>query len=530
MTKATGRSIHGALVCALTCLVAAGAQAQPIAPSASHDEIAELKAQLADQQKQIQQLRADLEQYKQLLEGGGVARGKPEVAAAVPPAAGTAPGAGRRAASSEPEEAPLHLKIGTAAITPVGFMDLTGVYRSTNQGSGTGTNFGSIPYNNTAAGRIGESRLSAQLSRIGLRVDAAAGGAKVLGYLESDFLGAVPANAAVTSHSDTMRLRLYWVDVRRSKVELLAGQSWSLLTPNRRGLSPLPADVFHTQVVDVNYHNGLVWGRDPQFRFVFHPSRELALGLSLESPEQYIGGSGGGGLVTLPAALANGYARQLNDGTTTLAVPNAHPDVIGKIAFDPGPKTHVEVAGLFRTFRVYNPVSAATFTTHGFGGSFNAGFQLAKRLRVFTNNYLSDGGGRWIFGLAPDLVVRPDGSLSALHASATLDGVELQLHRTLLYGYYGGTFIGSSIGIDSTGRNPGSPIAQNKSIHESTLGLTQTLWRDPRYGGVQLLAQYSYLLRYPWFRAADAPANAHAGMVFLGLRYLLPGAAPGVEP
>ena len=99
-------------------------------------------------------------------------------------------------------EAPLQLHIGSASITPVGFMDFTAVFRSTNPGSGIGTNFGSIPYNSGVAGNISEFRLSAQNSRIGLRVDAKVHGANVLGYLESDFLGPLAGNGAVTSNSD----------------------------------------------------------------------------------------------------------------------------------------------------------------------------------------------------------------------------------------------------------------------------------------------------------------------------------------
>ena len=36
------------------------------------------------------------------------------------------------------------------------------------------------------------------------------------------------------------RLRLFWVDVTKDKWEFLAGQSWSMLTPNRKGISALP--------------------------------------------------------------------------------------------------------------------------------------------------------------------------------------------------------------------------------------------------------------------------------------------------
>src|SRR5207302_5108940 len=108
----------------------------------------------------------------------------------------------------------LQFKIGDATITPVGFMDLTNTYRSTNSGTSLQTNFGSIPYNNTVAGRLSENKLSAANSRIGFRVDANFKGAKILGYYEGDFVGGVAGNnTQVSSNSLLYRIRLYWVDV-----------------------------------------------------------------------------------------------------------------------------------------------------------------------------------------------------------------------------------------------------------------------------------------------------------------------------
>jgi hypothetical protein len=39
---------------------------------------------------------------------------------------------------------------------------------------------------------------------------------------------------------------------------------------------------------------------------------------------------------------------------------------------------------------------------------------------------------------------------------------------------------------------------------------------------LQVLTQYSYLTRSPWFVAPGAPKNAHASMVYVDFRYLLP--------
>jgi TolA-binding protein len=44
--------------------------------------------------------------------------------------------------SDTQEPSPLSLRIGSAYLTPLGFMDFTAFYRSTNTGSGIGTNFG----------------------------------------------------------------------------------------------------------------------------------------------------------------------------------------------------------------------------------------------------------------------------------------------------------------------------------------------------------------------------------------------------
>lgn len=333
-------------------------------------------------------------------------------------------------------------------------------------------------------------------------------------------------------------MRLYWVDVQKSKIELFAGQSWSMLTPNRLGLSALPNDLFYSQLMDTNYQAGLVWSRNPQFRFIVHPADWVAMGVSFESPEQYIGGSGGGGVITLPSTLATAYATQLNNGGTTLSVPNAHPDIISKIAFDKnilGLHQHAEVAGLFRTFKTFNPVNNNVYESHGFGGSLNFNLEVARNLHVISNNFVSDGGGRWIFGLAPDLIVRPNGSLSPVHANSTVDGLEYQFKKSLLFAYWGGVDIPKNIALDPATNKwigygyPGSASGQNRIIQEPSFGLTQTFWKDAKFGALQTILQYSYVSRDPWSVATGQPGNAHAHMIFADLRYVLPGSAPRVE-
>jgi hypothetical protein len=435
------------------------------------------------------------------------------------------------------ETSPLQLRVGSAYITPVGFMDFTGVWRSHDGGSGIGTNFAGIPYgNNVFQNNLSEFRFSMQNSRIGFRVDAQVKGAHVIGYMESDYLGNNPGNVAVSSNSNTLRSRLYWVDIQKDKWEVLSGQTWSLITPGRTGISPLPGNLFYTQNIDVNYQLGLVWGRIPEFRFVYHPSSKAAFAVALDAPEQYVGGSAGGSTVTFPAALTSTYpGGQLNNGSTTLAVPNRAPDVIAKLALDPVSKFHFEVGGLLREFQLFNPSTTTHFSATGGAGFVNLNFELFKGFRVLTNNFWSDGGGRYIFGQAPDLIAHADGSPSLIHTGSTVTGIEYTNKNTLLYSYYGGLYVERNAAFDANGTTrigygyPGSPSGQNRSVQEGTLGFAQTFWKDPKYGALTFMGQYSYLTRDPWSVATGQPKNAHLSMVFLNLRYTLPGSAPAMK-
>jgi hypothetical protein len=524
----------------------------------NQSEINELKRQLADQQKQIGELRATLQELTKH-GGNGAAtsvnnvqpsmssgsRISGEAASTTPmfPSinAATSPVLSREEKKKEEESAPLQFRLGSAYFTPVGFMDFTAVFRDTNPGSNIGTNFGSIPYRTASnvTGNLSEFRLSPQNSRLGMRVDAIVGGAKVMGYWESDFLGGTGnppvGNISVSSNSYPFRLRLYWVDVRKDKFEFLGGQTWSLLTPGRKGISPIPGDLFYTNVVDVNYQLGLVWGRIPEFRIIYHPSDKVTIAVALGNAEQYIGGSGGAGTIVLPISLATAYAGQLNNGTTTLAVPNMHPDIIAKIAFDPVKRLHFEVGAVERTFKTYNPLTARHFTTAGGGIQANLNIEFLKNFRFVTNNYWSDGGGRYIFGQAPDLVVRNDGSASLIHSGSTVSGFEFTHKSFQAYTYYGGVYIARNVIVAPNNGNligygfAGSANSQNRSVQECTVGFINTFWKDGKVGALSLMGQYSYFVRNPWYVASGMPKNTHMNEVWLNLRYTLPGSAPSLK-
>ena len=533
------------------------------AKAESSAEVQQLKELLVKQQQQIEALQTALAAQQKALEA---IEAKPTQAAAAAPQRATSPD--RLVASGAPmlvppstnsgspapkldtplptpapqavapNTNPLQLQLGNITIMPVGFMDATAVWRDKDAGSSIGSNFGSVPYNNSIpGGRLSEFRFSPQNSRIGFRIDGNWKGWHFIGYNEFDFLGNNASNAiGVTNGAFVPRLRLFWVDVAKDQFEFLAGQSWSMMTPNRKGISALPGDLFYTNVVDVNYVIGLPWTRQPGMRLLYHPSNKATFGLSLENPNQYIGGSGGGGKVALPTAFSGFAGTQLDDTSTMyLSTPNVHPDIIAKAAFDPSSKVHFEFAGLERTFKVINPTTLVTSTKAGGGGAFNANFELFKGFRLVTNNFYSDGGGRYLFGNAPDVIVRADGTLSPVHAAGLVEGFEATVSpKVALYGYFGDIYIGRNVAIDSNGKPvgfgyTGSANSQNRTVQEITLGLNHTVWKDPRYGALNFMYQYEWLNRDPWYVATGTPKSAHDNAIYFNVRYTLPGAPPPAE-
>ena len=466
--------------------------------------------------------------------------------------------------ADEQGESPLSVKIGGAEFTPGGFLDFTAFGRSTNLGSGIGTSFGSIPFSHTTAGSLSETRFTMQNSRISLDINSMFAGFDLHGHIEADFLGFAPPNLFVTSNSNTLRSRLYWLDARKGKFEFLGGQSWSMLTPNRTGLSPNPSDIFYSQDMDTNYQLGLTWARQAQFRLIYHPADTVAFGVSIEDPQQLYGNA------TVPSTLVaegdNGSGSITNsNAANNPATPNVAPDIIAKVAFDPKVgklHEHIEFAGLLTSTRIYDPKANSLSTAEGGGYSANFNFELAKNLHAIINTFFSDGGGRYVFGLAPNFIIDRNAAgayhPSLVHSGSAIGGLEYQANKyTMLYGYWGGLYVERNYGIDcyvqplppstgSTGSTsttpptpvcnstytstpsyigygyPGSSSSQNKDIQEGTFGIVETFWKNPHYGSLQLITQYSYINREPWVVATGAPKDAHLSMGYVDLRYVLP--------
>ncbi len=572
---------------AATSTPAATAAAKPAA-SSMETELNELRDQMDSQARQIQEqndrLKAEQEKMKALEQQLKTANSSSESLNASP-AAAAASGSSSSAtvasasvpaassSSSQPAPAaqekggaadvpsPLSFKIGGAQFTPGGFGDAMNVFRSTDNGCSIGTSFGGVLYNTAAnyplAG-LTEDRFSLQNSRVSLRVDGNLAGGKAVGYLETDFLGNAATTIFVTSNSDTLRLRLFFLDYTRNKFEFLAGQDWSMLTSNRNGIGFMPADIFFTNDVDTNYQLGLVWQRTAQVRFLYHFSKTAVAGISLENPEQFIGS----GLITAPSGVSlNQFDTNGGSGGTT-NTPNLVPDIVAKIALDPmfgKLHEHFEVAGIARTFRVNTftaatptvPQSSVNMKTEGAGVAVNSNLEVFKNFHIIENAFWSDGDGRDIIGLIPDVVIRPllpataGGSpaytLSPVHAGSFIAGFEYTMNKTQFYGYTSGVYAANNFvrvgpgpnclstgttcpgyGQPQTAANVSIAESNNRYMQEHTLGIIQTFWRNPQYGAIQLMIQASYIGREPWWVVPGTPTNAHLGMAYVDFRYTLP--------
>jgi len=445
-------------------------------------------------------------------------------------------------------ENPFSIKIGGAEFTPGGFVDLTGIFRSRDVGSGLGTNFTILPYSNSLPlGQLSEFRFTGQGSRLLLKVEAKpTKSMNVTGYIESDFNGFEPANSNISTKSDTFRLRLAFLQLKSGKWELVTGQTWSFLTPTREGLSPFPENIFTGLRLDTSYLAGLIYDRQPGIRVVYHAADWWSFGVALENAQQFVPSS-----VVFPIdGATNFFSTQFDNGSSSTSaassavnptVPNLHPDIIAKTAFDwrlGGKLFHVDAGGIARSFKVYNNLvtPAGTNTITGGGGGVNANFEVLKNFHLIANSFYGDGVGRYIGGLGPDVIVKADGTLSAVHSGSGVAGFEWQTTpKFLVDGYYSGAYffrnydlttktLGTPCGtLYCVGFGfPGSANTNNRDYQEGTVGFIPTIWSSPNYGKLQVISQFSYVVRTPWFVVPGSPKNAHAFITYVNLRYILP--------
>src|SRR6516162_4026666 len=238
-----------------------------------------------------------------------------------------------------------------------GFLAAESVYRQHNTVSDMGTPFTSIPYPFSPQYSEHEFRGSARQSRLSLLVEGSIDPTeKLAGYYEMDFLGTGITSNYNQSNSWDLRLRQAFLtyDNTGYGFHLMAGQGWSMATQNTVGIIPRKENVPLT--IESNYVAGFDYLRNWQLRFVGDWGSVFWAGISLENPaEQVFTGAGaignGGTLNGLIVNWANPGNSFLGSGSFTNNFnTETAPDVIGKIAADPGPWGHFEGLGMVRFF------------------------------------------------------------------------------------------------------------------------------------------------------------------------------------
>jgi hypothetical protein len=121
-------------------------------------------------------------------------------------------------------------------LTPGGWIDLAGIYRTRNLASDTGSVYAFIPFRQAKNFNAQEARFSARQTRFSLLAEGDAGAnTHLAGYGEIDFEGAAQTASSVATNSFNPRMRQASVEIDRTDLGLhfLAGQTWSLNAPSR---------------------------------------------------------------------------------------------------------------------------------------------------------------------------------------------------------------------------------------------------------------------------------------------------------
>ncbi len=459
-------------------------------------------------------------------------------------------------------------------LSPAGsFIAAETAWRQGATGGGINTPFTGVPLQNSDNAQISEFQGSGRQSRLALKAQGKLNNMTLTGYYEMDWLGTGITSNNNQSNSYVLRQRQLWADAKLTNGwDFSGGQGWSLVTETTQGLTRgseiLPA------TIDPQYEAGFVWTRQYSFRVSKDFSKKLFMGISAENAET-LNPAGAG----LPLNLLIGSAGTgggLYNATANYSF-NETPDIVGKIAFEPG-WGHWEIFGIERNFRariypneVCTTTAGVTTCTNatgayndtipgaGIGGGFRVPF-AAKKVTVGLKGLWGKGVGRYGSSTIADITLRPDGEIDPLKAFSALSTLELNpTPRLMLYLNYGGDYVyrdyvgkegyGSPLtnmsgcnvepvpgtagagayGGGGTGFNPATPSNcgnQNKDVQEFTAGDWYNFYSGPK-GRLRFGLQYSRFERDLWSGAGgttnpSGEANGIDNMFWTSFRYYLP--------
>jgi len=425
-------------------------------------------------------------------------------------------------------ESPSSIHYKGITITPGGFFAAESVYRTRAASADDNTPFTGIPFPGNSLSKVSEFNFSGRQTRLTLLAEGKLGAAKLLGYVEVDFLGAGTTSNNRQSNSYVLRDRQAYGQVAFDNGwSITGGQMWSLATETRKGI--LNRQEATPLVVDHQYNVGFTWARQYGLRVVKNFHDKFALGFSVENPQTTIGGRGFSTFTAANGTLSQNFwvnapgagGGLFNAFDATGYTTNKAPDFIVKAAFDPG-LGHYEVFGIVSEFRnriypcaVVSPAAstgtpgtagsvtlvgpalsctqAPTATAPTAAGAFNdsrtgggagasALVPFGKKLDVGAKFTAGSGIGRYGSAQLADATARPDGTLALIKSAHWLGRVEFHPNPKLdLYAYFGQEYGGRAAyrGYQSvrfttttlTGPNPGDPVGTATTITTSNTGI-----------------------------------------------------------
>jgi hypothetical protein len=506
------------------------------ADSSVKDDVAALKAEVQaleawkDQQaaertqtqQQVQQLQA------QLADANARADHAEQVAQAQ---IQTIPGVvDAEVAKARPKSDKIYYKGVT--LTLGGFAAAEAVYRTRNDVADIGSNYSKIPYGNSVLAHADEFHATGRQSRISFLAQGDVNPDVQAGfYGEFDFLAAPQTANSNESNSYSPRIRnLYGtVDWKDEGWHVLAGQNWSLVTMNGKGVSPRNEVIPPT--IEAQYVPGFVWARQPQLRIAKDfDDRQIWVAASLENAQTTIGSPATGVGTTLGGiTVANNAAGIAEFNSANNYSFNRVPDAVGKVAYEPdiggARPVHAELFGLVSQY--YDRVSVAAgsqatlaglaagnFTDTSYGGGVGGGVTwtvVPSVLDVQASALTGWGIGRYGAGQLPDVVVGPTGKLEPIRETMAMGGVTWHATKQLdLYVFGGGEFEDSQASsplVAGTrlnlgyGNNQatlgncfvelGSCSPNTQSVDQVTVGLWDKVWTGS-FGQVRVGLQYAH--------------------------------------
>ncbi len=572
-----------------SALTLTGAHARPAAAQDSSAQLGSIEKQITALQAELRHMKAEMAQRNRELKavrGESYTRATPPVTqitpvmpqipagyALVPAAPGSAPGSVVLARAEAPKPKPLPkgtFQVGAVNVTLGGFLEAATVYRSRNLVSDIATPFNTVPFRYSQLYHESEFHESARQTRLSAALDAHPDEVtKLEALVVADFLAASPTSNYNESNSWTPRLREAWAAYDRSDwgLQVLGGQTWTLLTMNKIGVNPsmmnLPVQV------DPQYVVGFNWARQAQIRvaksfgagqYWLAASVENASGvyantsipsslgtLNVSNPGVGIDATGSNAVTSVVTGVTTTGGKTTTTTTNVLTPGNipddVAPDIVVKATadYDLG---HFEAYGVGRVFhdRLSQPGTGESQTTFG-GGGGAAGIihVVPKLLDVQFSGLAGTGIGRYGTSQLPDATIGSHGQPVTLPEWDALVGLVGHPSPAVdVYGYLGTEQVISPRSFDAenagklTGYGYGNPLYNNtgcevelspastctantSGIVEGTVGTWYKFIRGA-WGTMQVGAQYSYVHRSV-FQGVGRTPQTDDNMVFLSFRY-----------